>query len=186
MLVWSDEFDDPAGTPPNPNVWAHEIGDGTLNGIPGWGNGEFQFYTDDPANASTDGDGNLIISLQETPDGDTRQCWYGPCEYTSARLISAQKNEFEYGRIEARVLVPSGPAGLWPAFWMLGTNIGEVGWPQSGEIDIMEYVSRIPERGVRHHPRAGLLRRFRLRRHPEHPWRRGCRLPHLRRGMGAG
>ena len=113
--------------------------------IPGWGNGEFQFYTDDPANASTDGEGNLIISLQETAEDDTRQCWYGPCEYTSARLISWQKNEYEYGRVEARALVPPGPAGLWPAFWMLGTNIDEVGWPQSGEIDIMEYVSKSPD-----------------------------------------
>ncbi len=133
-----------AGSPPNPNKWTHEIGDGTLYGIPGWGNGEFQFYTDDPANASTDGAGNLIISLQQTPAGDASQCWYGSCDYTSARLISAQKNEFQYGRIEARALVPPGPAGLWPAFWMLGTNIGEVGWPQSGEIDIMEYVSKFP------------------------------------------
>ena len=144
VMVWSDEFDGPAGTPPNPNKWTHQIGDGTMYGIPGWGNGEFQFYSDDPANASNDGAGNLILSLQETADGDARQCWYGPCDYTSARLISAQKNEFEYGRIEARALVPPGPAGLWPAFWMLGTNIDEVGWPQSGEIDIMEYVSKFP------------------------------------------
>ncbi|RME12327.1 MAG: glycosyl hydrolase family protein [Ardenticatenia bacterium] len=144
VLVWSDEFNDPAGTPPNPNVWTHEIGDGTMYGIPGWGNGEFQFYTDDPANASTDGQGNLVISLQPTDPNNAPLCWYGPCEYTSARLITAQKQAFKYGRIEARIKVPDGPAGLWPAFWMLGTNIGEVGWPQSGEIDIMEYVSRFP------------------------------------------
>ena len=143
-LVWSDEFNDPAGTKPNPNVWTPEIGDGTMNGIPGWGNGEFQFYTNDASNASTDGAGNLVISVQETAPGDNRQCWYGPCQYTSARLISRNKADFKYGRIEARAKVPSGDAGLWPAFWMLGDNIGEVGWPQSGEIDIMEYVSRIP------------------------------------------
>ncbi len=144
VLVWSDEFNDPAGTPPNPNHWTHEIGDGTMNGIPGWGNGEFQFYTDDPANASTDGQGNLVISLRSTENDLSRVCWYGTCRYTSARLISARKVEFQYGRIEARIQVPDGPAGLWPAFWMLGTNIDEVGWPQSGEIDIMEYVSRFP------------------------------------------
>ena len=144
VLVWSDEFNDPAGTPPNPNIWTHEIGDGTMYGIPGWGNGEFQFYTDDPANASTDGQGNLVISLQPTDPNNAPLCWYGPCEYTSARLVTAQKQAFKYGRIEARIKVPDGPAGLWPAFWMLGTNIGEVGWPQSGEIDIMEYVSRFP------------------------------------------
>jgi beta-glucanase (GH16 family) len=144
VLVWSDEFNDPAGTPPNPNHWTHEIGDGTMNGIPGWGNGEFQFYTDDPANASTDGQGNLVISLRSTENDPSRICWYGTCRYTSARLISARKVEFQYGRIEARIQVPAGPAGLWPAFWMLGADIDEVGWPQSGEIDIMEYVSRFP------------------------------------------
>lgn len=143
VLIWSDEFNGPAGAPPNPNTWTHEIGDGAMYGIPGWGNGEFQFYTDDPLNASTDGQGNLVISLR--PAGDSgRLCWYGPCQYTSARLVSAQKKEFQYGRVETRIQVPAGPAGLWPAFWMLGANIGEVGWPQSGEIDIMEYVSRFP------------------------------------------
>ncbi|MCO5242902.1 MAG: family 16 glycosylhydrolase [Anaerolineae bacterium] len=140
-LVWSDEFDNAAGTTPNPNVWSAEIGDGSLNGIPGWGNSELQFYTD---NAATDGSGNLTITLDQAEPAQQLLCWYGPCEYTSARLISANKVEAQYGRIESRVLVPDGAAGLWPAFWMLGTNIGEVGWPQSGEIDIMEYVSRNP------------------------------------------
>jgi beta-glucanase (GH16 family) len=144
-LVWSDEFNDPAGTPPNPNVWQHELGDGALNEIVGWGNSESQYYTNDPANASTDGSGNLVIRLQEVDTATTDLvCWYGPCEYTSARLITQDRLDFEYGRIEARVQVPGGPGGLWPAFWMLGDNIGEVGWPQSGEIDIMEYVSRLP------------------------------------------
>ncbi len=144
-LVWSDEFNDPAGTPPNPNVWQHELGDGALNGIVGWGNSESQYYTDDPANASTDGNGNLVIRLQEVDTATTDLvCWYGPCEYTSARLITQDRLDFEYGRIEARVQVPDGPSGLWPAFWMLGTDIPEVDWPQSGEIDIMEYISRRP------------------------------------------
>jgi len=141
-LVWSDEFNDPAGTPPNPAFWTHEIGDGTLNGNLGWGNQELQYYTDDPQNASTDGDGNLAITLREA-DGSL-QCYYGPCQYTSARLLSNQKAEFAYGRIEARIRVPTGGAGLWPAFWSLGTDIDQVGWPQTGEIDIMEYVSRLP------------------------------------------
>ncbi len=141
-LVWSDEFNDPAGTPPNPNVWSHEIGDGTLNGIPGWGNSELQFYN--PANAATDGAGNLVIRAEALDASTDKLCWYGPCKYTSARLVTANKVAFQYGKIEARIWVPTGPAGLWPAFWMLGTNIGQVGWPQSGEIDIMEYVSRNP------------------------------------------
>jgi beta-glucanase (GH16 family) len=140
-LVWSDEFDDPAGTPPNPAHWTHEIGDGTANGIPGWGNSELEYYTDSTDNAATDDLGNLVITAREA-DGSL-PCYYGPCEYTSARLISQYKAEFAYGRIEARVQVPQG-AGLWPAFWSLGTDIGEVGWPQTGEIDIMEFVGRQP------------------------------------------
>ncbi len=144
-MVWNDEFNGTAGTPPNPNNWRHELGDGTLNGISGWGNSEFEFYTNSTDNASLDGNGNLAITMQKVNTATTDLvCWYGPCEYTSARLISANRMEYEYGRMEARIQVPTGGSGLWPAFWMLGTNIGDVGWPQSGEIDIMEYVSRIP------------------------------------------
>ncbi len=83
-----------------------------------------------------------MITAREA-DGSL-QCYYGPCEYTSARLISWHKAEFAYGRIESRILLPDGESGLWPAFWSLGTNIGRVGWPRSGEIDFMEYVSRRP------------------------------------------
>ena len=144
VLVWSDEFDGPAGAPPNPNVWKFELGDGALNNIVGWGNSEFQYYTDSTDNSFLDGEGNLVIRLQEADPDAGLVCWYGPCEYTSARLLTQDRLDFEYGRIEARVQVPDGPAGLWPAFWMLGSNIPEVGWPQSGEIDIMEYVSRLP------------------------------------------
>ncbi|GIK71096.1 MAG: hypothetical protein BroJett021_00840 [Chloroflexota bacterium] len=148
VLRWSDEFNEPAGTPPNPNNWRHEIGDGTLNDIPGWGNSEFQFYTDDPANASTDGNGNLVLRMSKVNTETTSLlCYYGPCRYTSARLISADRAEFQYGKIEARMkLPPTNQSGIWPAFWALGANINDpgVGWPQSGEIDIMEYVSRVP------------------------------------------
>lgn len=153
-LVWSDEFNEAAGAQPDPDIWSYEIGDGTLNGIPGWGNSELQYYTDDPENVSMDGQGNLVITAREA-DGSLA-CWYGPCEYTSARIITKNKVDFQYGRIEARILVPSGGDGipdgdgndlgdgLWPAFWTLGDDIDEVGWPQTGEIDIMEVVSREP------------------------------------------
>jgi beta-glucanase (GH16 family) len=141
-LVWADEFDAPAGTPPDPAHWQHEIGDGTANGIPGWGNAELEYYTESTDNAATDGLGNLVITARES-DGST-PCYYGPCQYTSARLISWHKAEFAYGRIESRILLPDGGSGLWPAFWGLGTNIDQVGWPWSGEIDIVEYVSRRP------------------------------------------
>ncbi|MBE2223511.1 MAG: family 16 glycosylhydrolase, partial [Anaerolineae bacterium] len=140
--VWSEEFNEPAGTPPNPEYWSYEIGDGTINGIPGWGNDEFQYYTDDPANAATDGLGNMVLTVREA-DGSLT-CYYGPCDYTSARLISWRKAEFAYGRIESRIQVPDGGNGLWPAFWSLGTDIDVVNWPQTGEIDFMEYVSRLP------------------------------------------
>jgi beta-glucanase (GH16 family) len=142
-LVWSDEFDAPAGTVPDQQSWTHEIGDMTPDGKNGWGNDELQFYTDDPANAAHDGDGNLVITLREA-DG-SQECYYGPCEFTSARLLTQHKEEFAYGRIESRLRVPDGGAGLWPAFWSLGTDITYNPWPGAGEIDIMEYVSRLPE-----------------------------------------
>ncbi len=141
QMVWNDEFNAPAGAPPNQEYWGYELGDGTVNGIPGWGNDELEYYTDSTANAATDGLGNLVITARKA-DGSLL-CYYGPCQYTSARLTTKNKFEVAYGRIEARIKVPSG-AGLWPAFWSLGTDIDRVGWPQSGEIDIMENVGRIP------------------------------------------
>ncbi len=144
-LIWADEFDASAGTPPNPNHWSYEYGDGSLNGVQGWGNQEAQYYTSDTENVAMDGEGNLAITVQKLPDDTALSCYYGTCTHTSARLISANKAEFEYGRIEARIKVPDGPGGLWPAFWMLGTGFDEgVSWPTAGEIDIMEYISRRP------------------------------------------
>ncbi|MDX1449895.1 MAG: family 16 glycosylhydrolase, partial [Acidimicrobiia bacterium] len=141
-LAWADEFDDPAGTPPNPANWAYEIGDTTPDGKNGWGNEELQYYTDDPANAATDGNGNLVITLDKA-DG-SQECYYGPCQFESARLLTQNRAEFAYGRIESRLKVPSGGDGLWPAFWSLGTDITYNPWPGAGEIDFMEYVSRLP------------------------------------------
>lgn len=143
QLVWSDEFNQRAGTPPNPRVWNHEVGDGSVNSIPGWGNDELQYYTESTRNAAHDGRGNLAITVRETGANRDLPCYYGPCRYTSARLTTQHKFEFGYGRIETRAKVPGG-AGLWPAFWSLGNDIARVGWPQTGEIDIMEYVGRDP------------------------------------------
>ncbi|HSG42519.1 MAG TPA: family 16 glycosylhydrolase, partial [Anaerolineales bacterium] len=140
-LVWSDEFDTAAGTAADSAVWGQDIGDGTVVGNPGWGNSELQYYTAGNANAATDGMGNLQITAKES-DGSL-MCYYGSCQYTSARLLTKDRFEVAYGRVEARIKVMEG-AGLWPAFWMLGTDIDEVDWPQSGEIDIMEYVGRVP------------------------------------------
>lgn len=152
-LAWSDEFEAAAGTAPDPDAWTHEIGDGTVIGKPGWGNDERQYYTDSTDNAAHDGAGNLVITTREITDGSGPQCYYGPCEYTSARLVTQDKVETAYGRIEARVRVPVGQ-GLWPAFWSLGTDIIENPWPQAGEIDVMEHVGREPNRvfGTIHGP----------------------------------
>ncbi len=150
-LVWSDEFNSKAGIAPNSRVWGQEVGDGTAIGNSGWGNSELEYYTNGTNNVATDGLGNLNITAKKA-DGSLL-CYYGPCEYTSARLLTKNRFEVAYGRIEARIKVPRG-AGLWPAFWMLGTDIDQVNWPQSGEIDIMENVGRLPNQvfGTLHGP----------------------------------
>jgi beta-glucanase (GH16 family) len=144
VMVWHDEFNGTAGTVPDRNIWKPELGDGFLNGNTGWGNGELEYYTDSADNAAIDGAGNLVITASEVDTNTTSlACYYGPCAYTSARLITANRFEMAYGRVEARLQVPYGQ-GLWPAFWMLGNDIGTVGWPQSGELDIMENIGREP------------------------------------------
>ena len=117
-LVWSDEFDG-NGTI-NTNNWTYEIGGG------GWGNQEVQTYTDNPDNVIIE-NGILKINTIKEPNGS----------YTSARIITKNKLEFTYGRIEISAKLPSA-AGTWPALWMLGANIDYVSWPKCGEIDIME------------------------------------------------
>jgi len=150
-LVWSDEFNGRAGTALDRRFWGQEMGDGTVNGIPGWGNSELEYYTGGARNVSADGQGHLQITIDKA-DGSLT-CYYGPCQYTSARLLTKNRFEVAYGRLEARIKVPEG-SGLWPAFWMLGTDIDQVGWPQTGEIDIMENVGRLPTRvfGTLHGP----------------------------------
>jgi beta-glucanase (GH16 family) len=134
-LIWSDEFTSAAGTGPDESKWTPVIGGG------GWDNQELEYYTNN-ANAKQDGKSNLVIEArQENPAN--AHCWYGPCQYTSARLITKGKFEFTYGRIEARVKLPSGQ-GIWPAIWMLGHDIDTVGWPNTGEIDICEHIGREP------------------------------------------
>lgn len=132
VLLWADEFDGEAGTPVNGDNWTHELGGW------GWGNNEREFYTNSTENSALDGSGCLAITAR-VDESRGHACHYGLCEYTSARLISHGHIDFTYGRVEARLKLPRGQ-GVWPAFWMLGSNIGQVGWPQSGEIDIMEYL----------------------------------------------
>ncbi|RMG87141.1 MAG: glycosyl hydrolase family protein [Chloroflexi bacterium] len=135
-LVWADEFDAEANTPIDPASWTCEIGGH------GWGNNELEFYTSNLSNVSHDGVGNLVITAREAA-GEGYNCWYGQCAYTSARCITRDKVEFTYGRVEGRIKIPRGQ-GIWPAFWMLGANFPEVGWPNSGEIDIMENIGSEP------------------------------------------
>jgi beta-glucanase (GH16 family) len=135
-LVWSDEFNGTAGTAPDTGKWGRDLGGG------GFGNNELEYYTNGADNAAMDGQGNLVITARkENPAG--YRCWYGSCQYTSARLNTAGRFTQQYGHIEARIKMPRGQ-GIWPAFWALGDNIGQVGWPASGEIDIMESVGRTP------------------------------------------
>ena len=139
-MVWADEFNAPAGTPADPANWTYETGGW------GWGNDEFQYYTDSTNNAAHDGAGNMVITVEEVVDPAAEQlpCWYGDCTHTSARLISEAKQDFAYGRFEARAKVPQG-TGIWPAIWSLGNDFREVRWPQTGEIDVMEFVGRLPD-----------------------------------------
>ncbi len=125
QLVWQDEFAGPAGQSPDQSNWTFDIGTGDN----GWGNQELQYYTNRPENISLDGDGNLVITARRES--------FGGMPFTSARIKTQGLFEQTYGRFEARMKLPYGP-GMWPAFWLLGSNIETVGWPNCGEIDIME------------------------------------------------
>ena len=139
-LLWNDEFDAPEGTPPDAAKWGYDLGG------EGWGNQEYQYYTDRPENAVQDGNSSLVITARKTSEQERTalQCWYGPARYTSARLQTRGKFSFTHGVVEARIKVPFGP-GIWPALWMLGEDFGPVAWPHCGEIDIMENIGREPD-----------------------------------------
>jgi beta-glucanase (GH16 family) len=138
-LVWSDEFDSSAGTVPSAAHWNYDLGNKESNG---WGNREFQYYTSQARNAQMDGAGMLVITAEKA--SNPGPCWNDkPCDYTSARIHSNGKVGFTYGKVEARMKLPSGQ-GIWPAFWTLGTDLASVGWPASGEIDIMEFIGKTP------------------------------------------
>jgi beta-glucanase (GH16 family) len=133
--VFTDDFNGPAGSGVDGSKWQLETGDNVNNH-------ERQYYTNGTNNAALDGAGNLVITAKrENPAG--YNCWYGPCEYTSARLNTAGKFTQTYGHYEARMKLPRGQ-GIWPAFWMLGEDIGSNGWPNCGELDIMENVGFEP------------------------------------------
>jgi beta-glucanase (GH16 family) len=122
-LVWAEEF---LGNSLNMDTWNFDLGDH------GWGNNEWQNYTNSPLNHQVSA-GSLKITARHQ----------GGENYSSARITTRNKFEFQYGKVEARIKVPIGQ-GIWPAFWMLGANFQAVGWPQCGEIDIMEHVNNEP------------------------------------------
>jgi len=146
-LVWSDEFNGAVGSAPNPANWTYDTGDG------GWGNNELENYTTSTNNSqvvadpnATDGKALALIAIDTQP-GSTNYGAVG--RYTSARLLTSGLQSFQYGYMEARIQMPYGD-GIWPAFWMLGNNIGSVGWPVCGEMDIMENIGNASDQTVNH------------------------------------
>jgi beta-glucanase (GH16 family) len=128
-MTWSDEFNGADGTPPDPAKWVFDTGGG------GWGNKELESYTSRPVNVKQL-DGNLVITaLKEEFTGTDKIAR----PYTSARIKTRGLFSQAYGRFEARLQLPLGK-GIWPAFWMLGDDIGSAGWPKAGEIDVMENI----------------------------------------------
>ncbi len=124
-LVWQENFN---GTTLNEKNWNFELGDGCPN-ICGWGNNEKQIYTNENYIVAN---GKLTITAKN--DNNT---------FTSTKITTKSKKEFQYGRIETLAKLPLAK-GTWPAFWMLGSNIDKVNWPKCGEIDILEYVGKTP------------------------------------------
>ncbi len=134
-LVWSDEFEYSGS--PDSTKWNYDLADGCPN-VCGWGNNEAQYYTKDLKNVRVE-NGMLIIEVHKDSLGGKA--------YTSTRMVSKGKGDWLYGRIEVKAKLPSGK-GTWPAIWMLSTDWKYGGWPESGEIDIMEHVGYDP--GVVH------------------------------------
>lgn len=126
-LVWQDEFE---GEILEEKDWNYEIG----NGASGWGNNELEYYTNSPKNVFLS-NGHLIIEARKESAGGF--------DYTSARITTQNKKQFQYGRVDIRAKLPLGQ-GIWPALWMLGSNISDIGWPGCGEIDILELLGHEP------------------------------------------
>ncbi len=159
-LVWSDEFNGPDGSPPDPKKWTYDIGVGG----DGWGNHELEYYTNSPRNISIR-NGMLVITAvkgkytgpgvapKDPSGGQGSASRAGPThvtnevtrDYTSARIKTQGLFAQTYGRVEARIRIPRGQ-GMWPAFWMLGADIDKTGWPGCGEIDIMENIGKEPSK----------------------------------------
>ncbi len=172
-LLWSDEFDGTDGSDVDPTKWAHDVGDGsnttegTWNPGVGWGNDELEYYTPGTANTQQQGgylvlradkntDPSFVCSFADKPTDANTSYHTGTCEYTSGRIKTVvgpaagksgplAQNLFShvYGRYEMRAQIPPG-VGLWPAFWMMGTNLFTKSWPACGELDVMEEIGEEP------------------------------------------
>jgi beta-glucanase (GH16 family) len=128
-LVWSDEFEGPAGQAPDASKWSADVGGS------GWGNQELEYSTARPENVALDGAGHLALTARAEP--------YMGKSYTSGRVNTLAHFTRAFGRFEARMQLPAGQ-GMWPAFWLLGANQSTVGWPACGEIDIVENKGQEP------------------------------------------
>ncbi len=128
-LTLNQTFDGPKGKAPDPAVWGRDLGPAPYNN-------ELETYTDGNANAFLDGQGHLVIEARKEPKEGRA--------YTSARLKTEGKFAQRYGKMEARMMLPRG-RGIWPAFWMLGADIGKASWPGCGEIDILENIGKHPD-----------------------------------------
>lgn len=137
-LVWSDEFD---GAAVDQSKWGYDLGNNN-----GWGNNELEYYTNTTDNASVSG-GNLVIQAQKQAQGGR--------DYTSARMLTKGKQDFKFGRLDVRARLPKGQ-GIWPAIWMLGSDIDQNNWPKCGEIDIMELRGQDPTKvlSTMHYPNS--------------------------------
>ena len=135
VLVWSDEFD---ASSINASNWTYDTGGG------GWGNNELEYYTDRPQNSyiTHDGTGNGFLVIEARNERLKNR------NYTSARLKTQGLQNWTYGKFVARIRIPGG-TGVWPAFWMLGANFPTVGWPNCGELDIMEHVPQLGDQTIR-------------------------------------
>jgi beta-glucanase (GH16 family) len=133
VLTWSDEFSGPDGSAPDPAKWM------LMEGGKRWGNNELEYYTARPQNVHLE-HGHLVIeAMKEDFQGTDGVRW----DYTSARITTEGHFNQKYGRFESRIQLPKGQ-GMWPAFWLLGEDIPSAGWPDCGEIDIMENVGKEP------------------------------------------
>jgi len=137
-MVWSDEFE---GTAIDDSKWSFDLGDGCdiSPDLCGWGNNELEYYTSREENAFIANGKLMIQARKESP------LYLGQHQYTSARMVTKNKGDWKYGRIDVRAKMPIGQ-GYWPAIWMLPTDNVYGGWPKSGEIDIMEYLGNEPNK----------------------------------------